>query len=180
MALSPYVAGLRAHVAHDLLLLPSVAVLPSDPSSRVLLVQNAETGEWQTLGGAIEPDESPRDAAVREALEEAGVIVTLGRLLDVVGGPTCRVRYPNGDEVSYVVAVYEALELSGNPEPDGEEISAVGWWSADQLAELPMAAITRAILCCAGLVPPPTEPPPAPPLPVEPHPSLPPPPAAGT
>lgn len=123
-----------------------MAVLPIDADGRVLLVQNADTGEWQTLGGAVEPDESPRDAAVREALEEAGVTVELGRLLDVLGGPEYVVTYPNGDVASYVVAVFEAVVVAGTPEPDGDETSAATWWARAELASLPIGRITQAIL----------------------------------
>lgn len=40
-----------------------------------------------TVGGAVDPGESPKEAAIREAREEIGVEVRLGRLIDVVGGP---------------------------------------------------------------------------------------------
>jgi 8-oxo-dGTP pyrophosphatase MutT (NUDIX family) len=32
---------------------------------------------WSTIGGAIEPDEAPEQAAAREAVEEAGIEVRL-------------------------------------------------------------------------------------------------------
>src|SRR5581483_12340133 len=67
MGMSPYVARLRALVGHGLLLLPSATVLPWDADGRVLLVRQADSGLWGTVGGAIEPDESPEDAACREA-----------------------------------------------------------------------------------------------------------------
>jgi 8-oxo-dGTP pyrophosphatase MutT (NUDIX family) len=152
---SPYVAHLRARLGHELLLLPSVAALPRDDGGRVLLVQNADTGEWQTVGGAVEPDEPPAEAAVREALEEVGVHLRLGDLLALLGGPDCRVVYPNGDIVSYVVAVYDAAVTSGTLEPDGEEISGVAWWAPEQLAGLAMSSLTRALLATVGLIPPP-------------------------
>ncbi len=60
-------------VGHDLLLLPSTAVLPRDDAGRLLLVRLIDTGNWAAIGGAVEPGESPRDGAVREAEEEAGV-----------------------------------------------------------------------------------------------------------
>jgi 8-oxo-dGTP pyrophosphatase MutT (NUDIX family) len=92
---------LRERVGHDLVLLSSVAVLPWDEHGRLLLVREAETGLWQTIGGAVEPDESPAEAAIREAAEEAGVVVELAGVRGVVGGPPFRMIYPNGDLVSY-------------------------------------------------------------------------------
>src|SRR5438876_408008 len=66
MPVSPYVARLRRAIGSELLLLPSVTVLPRDASGRVLLVRHADSGEWGTIGGTIEPGESPTAAAVRE------------------------------------------------------------------------------------------------------------------
>jgi 8-oxo-dGTP pyrophosphatase MutT (NUDIX family) len=72
VGISPYLRRLREAVGRELVLVPSVAVLPRDKDGRLLLVRDAETGYWQTIGGAIEPDESPQEAAFREAREEAG------------------------------------------------------------------------------------------------------------
>jgi ADP-ribose pyrophosphatase YjhB (NUDIX family) len=146
MAISPYILNLRATIGHTLLLLPSVAVLPRRPDGRLLLVQNIDTALWQTIGGAIEPDESPRDAATREALEEAGVTVELTRLLDVLGGPEFRINYPNGDMAAYVSVVFEAVVTSGTPRPDGDETSAAAWWTPEEIERLPMDILTRTLL----------------------------------
>ena len=110
--MSPHIRRLRQKVGHDLLVLPAVCVLPIDATGRLLLVESIETGQWQTIGGAIEPDDT-RNAGVREALEEAGVGVELGRLVDALGGPGFDITYPNGDVVSYVTSVFEAVVTSG-------------------------------------------------------------------
>jgi 8-oxo-dGTP pyrophosphatase MutT (NUDIX family) len=153
MAISPYIARLREKVGHDLLVLPSVAVLPRDDAGGVLLVQIADTGLWATIGGAIEPDESPAEAALREAEEEAGVGLTLGALLAVLGGPEYRLVYPNGDQTSYVTTVFDARVSSGSPTPDGDETIAVGWWAPDALPVDLMSTFTRALFVAVGLGP---------------------------
>ena len=124
-------------MGHDLLLLASTAVLPRDDAGRLLLVRQIDTGNWATIGGAVEPDESPRDGAVREAEEEAGVTVELGNILGVFGGPEYRVTYPNGDKAAYVVTVFDATVIGRNPRPDGDETSEVGWFRPDELATRP-------------------------------------------
>ena len=101
MGISAHIARLRAAVGHDLLLLPSVSVLPIDQAGRLLLVRHAGHHDgWAGLGGAVEVGESPAEAAVREAREEIGVGIRLVRLVDVLGGPDYEVRYPNGDRAA--------------------------------------------------------------------------------
>ncbi|HTT87328.1 MAG TPA: NUDIX domain-containing protein, partial [Acidimicrobiales bacterium] len=94
MAVSPHIRRLRQAVGHDLLVLPSVAVLPRDGGGRLLLVRIVDTGEWAVIGGAVEPDEAPEEAARREAREEAGVEVALRGIVAVLGGPEYRMTYP--------------------------------------------------------------------------------------
>ena len=88
MAMSPFIRRLRDLIGSELLVLPSVAVLPGDDRGRVLLVELIDSGLWATIGGAVEPDESPQEAALREAHEEAGVELKLGPILAVLGGPS--------------------------------------------------------------------------------------------
>lgn len=156
MAISPFVARLREKIGHELLVLPSVAVLPRDDAGRILLVQIADTGQWATIGGAIEPDESPEEAAVREAEEEAGVRLVLGALLRVLGGPDYRLVYPNGDQTSYVTTVFDARVISGSPKPDGDETIGVRWWAPDALPVEQMSIFTKALFAAVGLLPPQT------------------------
>ncbi|MGO8872673.1 MAG: NUDIX domain-containing protein [Acidimicrobiales bacterium] len=78
----------------ELLVLPSAAVLPRHDDGRLLLLQIVGTGRWAAIGGAIEPDESPAEAAVRGAEEDAGVTLRLGPILGVSGGPEHSMAYP--------------------------------------------------------------------------------------
>jgi 8-oxo-dGTP pyrophosphatase MutT (NUDIX family) len=132
-------------VGHSLLLLPSTSVLPRDDAGRLLLVRLIDTGHWATIGGAIEPDESPSGSAIREAREEAGVSVELGAILGVLGGPDYRVTYPNGDRSAYVVTVFDATVIDGTPRPDEDETSDVGWFKPDELPVSEMGRLTQAI-----------------------------------
>jgi ADP-ribose pyrophosphatase YjhB (NUDIX family) len=149
--ISPHVRRLRDKIGHDLLLLPSAAVLPRDEAGRILLVRLIDTGNWATIGGAVEPDESPRDGAIREAQEEAGVTVELGDILGVFGGPEYRVTYPNGDMAAYVVTIFDATAVMGSPRPDGDETSEVGWFRPDDLPLDQIGGLTRALFRDLGL-----------------------------
>jgi ADP-ribose pyrophosphatase YjhB (NUDIX family) len=149
MPISPYLRSLRERVGQRLILLPSVAVLARDAAGRLLLVRNRDSGEWQTAGGAVDPDEDPADAAVREAFEESGYVVELTRLIGVYGGPEFRLAYPNGDLCSYVAIAFAARVVAGAARPDGAETSAVAWFARSELDRLPMAPHTRLLVQAA-------------------------------
>jgi 8-oxo-dGTP pyrophosphatase MutT (NUDIX family) len=148
---SEYIKGIRARIGHDLLLMPSVAVLIRSADGDLLLMKSVDTDRWQTIGGAIDPDETPEDAAHREVFEEAGITIEIRGTLAVLGGPQYRVTYPNGDETAYVTIVFDALHIGGEPTPDGEEASELMWWSLDQLERCPMTPLARALLRAARL-----------------------------
>jgi 8-oxo-dGTP pyrophosphatase MutT (NUDIX family) len=138
-------------VGHELLVLPSVSVLPVDKAGRVLMVLHAGHDDgWGILGGAVEPGESPAAAAVREAREEIGVDVELVRLLDVLGGPDYEVSYPNGDRVAYVTAVYEARIVAGSPAVSDGELSDLAWFGTGDLPGLGLSRFARALLSATG------------------------------
>ncbi|HYF46622.1 MAG TPA: NUDIX domain-containing protein [Acidimicrobiales bacterium] len=127
MAVPDHVRRLRSAVGHDLLLLASITVLPTDDAGRVLLVRHADTGVWGVIGGSVDVDESPADAARRECVEETGCEVELTGILDALGGPEYRITYPNGDRAAYVHVVYGARVVGGAPRPDGDETTEVAW-----------------------------------------------------
>ena len=150
MPVPPHVRRLRQLVGHELLLLPSVSVLPRDDDGRVLLVRHADDGRWGTIGGAVEVDESPAEAAAREANEEAGVDVVLGPILAALGGPDFHVVYPNGDRTAYVAVVYDATMTGGTPAPDGDETLEVDWHPIGGLATLELTPFARATFAALG------------------------------
>lgn len=145
MAVAPHIARLRQKVDHDRLLLPSVTVLPVDERERVRLVRQRDFGLYGTVGGAIDEDETPADAAMREAREEVGVEVELTGLVDAIGGSQFRVCYPNGDRCAYVSIVYTArIPGEYGVAPDGDEVTEVRWFARDELLHPEVAAISPA------------------------------------
>jgi 8-oxo-dGTP pyrophosphatase MutT (NUDIX family) len=106
VTISSYLAGLRAKVGSELLLLPAVAVVLRDPGGRVLLVRDRDSGTWSLPAGSIEPSEPPLVAARRELLEETGIDCHDLSLEAALGGESYRHTYPNGDAVEYAIFVY--------------------------------------------------------------------------
>lgn len=98
--------------------------LPCAPDSvEVLVVRRADNAQWTPVTGIVDPGEEPATAAVRETLEEAGVVAHARRLLSVeVVGP---VTYENGDVTRYVDTAFLLEWMEGEPYPaDGENTDA--------------------------------------------------------
>ena len=146
MAMSEYVRLLRELIGKQLLLMPSVSVLVQDDDDRLLLVRHADSGLWGLVGGAVEIDERPDEAAIRETQEETGLLVELTSLVTALGGPGFRVTYPNGDETAYVTTVYEARPVGGAERADGDEVLELGWFRRKELVAIDLGAIAQATL----------------------------------
>jgi 8-oxo-dGTP pyrophosphatase MutT (NUDIX family) len=146
MPISEYLRTLRVALGTRLLLVPSVTGLVFDAEGRLLLARHASEGRWVAPGGAVEPDEAPQDAVVREVWEETGLRVEPVSLAGVFGGPEFRVRYENGDEVAYVMAVYECRVLGGALREDGEEILELRFVAPADLPALPLSPWARRLL----------------------------------
>lgn len=131
MPMSEYVKTLRDAMGHKRLLLPSVSALIYDEVGRLLLVRQRDGDAWSTPGGAIEFDETPADAVLRETWEETGLLVSASRIFGIYGGPNFVVHYENGDEAQYVMVAFECAVRSGTLRSDGVETTDVRYWGAD-------------------------------------------------
>jgi len=145
--MSDYVRRLREKVGNDFMFMPSVSALIHDDDGRILFVQHFE-GRWQLPGGAVDPGERPAQAMQRECLEEAGITVEPIRIAGVFGGPEYRITYSNGDDAGWVVTVFEARIVAGEPSPNDDETQAVGWFTPEQIDALELAPSTRETLAC--------------------------------
>ncbi|MBL7257814.1 NUDIX hydrolase [Paractinoplanes lichenicola] len=133
MPISPYITGLRAHVGHDLLLLPGASGVVRDADGRILLLKRSDNGRWSLPAGMIDPGEQPADAALREIFEETGVVAEIERL----GGVAMHAaQYPNGDQCEYLAVWFRCRAVGGEARPDGDESLEVGWFAPDELPEV--------------------------------------------
>jgi 8-oxo-dGTP pyrophosphatase MutT (NUDIX family) len=148
MPISEYLRDLRTLIGTKLVLMPSVAALVFDDAGRVLLARHSTGGGgvWSTPGGAIDPDESPQDAVVREVWEELRRAVEPIRCLGTVGGRDFRITYANGDEVAYVITAFECRLLGGEMQPDGDEVLEARYFAADELRSLVLSNWGKTVL----------------------------------
>jgi 8-oxo-dGTP pyrophosphatase MutT (NUDIX family) len=150
MAMSEYIRGLRDKVGHDLIFQPTAACLIRDNNGRILLVRHVE-GWWTLPAGAVDPGETPAEAARRETREEASVEVELLSISGVFGGyPDFHAFYPNGDEIAWVATVFEARITSGVPALGDDETGEVRWVTLAEAFELGLTPGTRHMLTRIG------------------------------
>ncbi|MCC7437111.1 MAG: NUDIX domain-containing protein [Armatimonadetes bacterium] len=150
MPISPYLQSLRERVGNQLLLVPSVSAIILNEVGEILLAFHTDRQVWGTIGGAIDPFETPEAAVIREVWEETGLTVEVERLVGVFSGPEFLVEYPNGDRTVYLAVAYRCRIIAGQIQPDGEEITEARYFSASELAGLPMPEHVR-MLVSAGM-----------------------------
>lgn len=113
---------------------------------RVLLVKRAHPpiqGQWSIVGGVLEVGELVRDAAIREAREETGLIVEPGELLGVydriLRDPEQRVQY------HYVLIDYLCRPVGGELLA-GSDAAEVRWFTREELPALNLAEDTLEVI----------------------------------
>ena len=100
-----------------------VAVFDGDRLLLVRRVMNPGRGLWSLPGGYLDLGEDPREAAAREALEEAGVEVSVGDVIDVFANPI--------EEGGAVFILFAATMVSGEPVPGDDADAAVFFGRGD-------------------------------------------------
>jgi 8-oxo-dGTP pyrophosphatase MutT (NUDIX family) len=115
---------------------------PDDFSWFVILT---EVSGWHP-GGAIDPDESPQYAVVREVWEETGLHVEPSALCGTFSGPEFRVVYANGDQCAYVMTVFECRSLGGRLRADQVETLEARFVEPSELAALELSQWAKSLL----------------------------------
>ena len=114
-------------------------------AGRLLLVRRAiepERGKWSLPAGFLDQGEDPRATAARETLEETGLVVVVGELVDVFYNPP-------GRGGASIFLLYRA-QLAGGPPAGqsaraGDDADAAGFFDLDALPELAFASTRAAI-----------------------------------
>ncbi|MEE1622615.1 MULTISPECIES: NUDIX domain-containing protein [Micrococcales] len=119
----------------------------TDDAGRVLLVLRGtepEKGRWSIPGGSVEPGETLAEAAAREAFEETGLRVSVGRELWCV-------TIPAGEGRVFEVHDFAAT-VTGGELASGDDADDARWVAAAELDQLPVTANLADYLRGAGIL----------------------------
>ncbi|HET9969181.1 MAG TPA: NUDIX domain-containing protein [Streptosporangiaceae bacterium] len=116
-------------------LVPACGVLAVDDRGRVLLQRRRDTGQWAIPMGKQELGETPSQCAIRETVEETGVLTELTGILGVYSDPGHIVAYSDGEIRQEWELIMLGRPVSGTPTTN-DEASEVGWFTSDDLGTL--------------------------------------------
>jgi 8-oxo-dGTP diphosphatase len=112
----------------------------------VLLVKRANPpiqGQWSIPGGVLEVGELVREAAVREAREETGLVVEPGDLLGVYD----RILHNHEKRVQYHYVLIDFLcRRVGGELLAASDAAEVRWFTREELPELKLAEDTQDVI----------------------------------
>jgi 8-oxo-dGTP diphosphatase len=106
----------------------SVRVIITDQDNRVLFVRERQDGMWSIPGGWVDLFQSVEKAAVAEALQEAGVVVSINRILAMYQREKHK-DYPT--LLSETCIYFHAKIESGEPHPGFETLDTM-WVNMDE------------------------------------------------
>lgn len=132
-----YIKWLREKVGHDEIHLNFGVAIILNEQGEILLQKRVDKGKWGLPGGVVELGESHSDAAIRETVEETGLIVRPTKLLGIYSGPKYKISYPNGDKVQTVAVAFYAEVVGGKlkTEKDSETLE-LKYFSKENLPEI--------------------------------------------
>lgn len=130
-----YISNMRKYIGHQPMLSAGATVVVIK-DNKILLNLRSDTNTWGIPGGAIELGESLEKTATRELKEETNLDCNSFTLLNVFSGKDFYFKYPNGDELYSVVALYFANDVSGELKITDGESFKLEYFSKDNLPNL--------------------------------------------
>ena len=130
-----YISEMRKYIGHQPMLSAGATVVVIK-DNKILLNLRSDTNTWGIPGGATELGEILEETALRELKEETNLDCDSFTLLNVFSGKDFYFKYPNGDELYSVVALYLANDVTGELKITDGESFKLDYFSKDNLPNL--------------------------------------------
>lgn len=141
--MAEYTKEMRELIGSRPFILVGSTIIVMNDKNKILFQHRSDTAEWGLPGGAMEIGESLEQTAERELYEETGLKANSFKFVDFLSGKNLYFKYPNGDEVYNVIAVYLAEGTTGEISMNDGESLELKYFS---LKELPKQMDNRARL----------------------------------
>lgn len=130
-----YISEMRKYIGHQPMLSAGATVVVIK-DNKILLNLRSDTNTWGNPGGATELGETLEETSLRELKEETNLDCDSFTLLNVFSGKDFYFKYPNGDELYSVVALYLANDVTGELKITDGESFKLDYFSKDNLPNL--------------------------------------------
>ncbi|MCH5198542.1 MAG: NUDIX hydrolase [Oscillospiraceae bacterium] len=130
-----YISDMRRYIGHAPMLCAGATVVVLN-ENRILLNLRSDTNTWGIPGGANELGETLEETAARELKEETNLIANSFTLLNVFSGKDFYFKYPNGDELYSVIALYLANHIAGDLRVNDAESLKLSYFGKNEMPHL--------------------------------------------
>ncbi len=130
-----YIKELRELIGSRPIIMAGAGTLLMKNDDSILLIHRTDNDTWGIPGGALELGESLEEAAKREMYEETNLEIMDLKLFDIFSGKDYYYKYPNGDEVYNVVAIYTTDKYRGEIIADEIESKDARFFNINNLPE---------------------------------------------
>lgn len=140
-----YVWSVRQKAGKMRIVTATVDVVVRNAEGKILLVKVKSDGKWATVGGHVELGDTWAGAAIKELLEEGGIVAKPQDLVPYGVGSGGVFSYPDGStqamSLLFACDKYEKVELT-----DEEEIAEAEWFTLEEVKQLDLRGWAREII----------------------------------